>query len=56
MFDWLISNWEGILILISAIVTISSIIVKWTPTPKDDKILAKVLKFLELLSLNKKVK
>lgn len=33
-------------IIIASVVTIASIIVKWTPTPKDDEILGKIKKFI----------
>lgn len=41
--------------LAAQIIAVCSIIVKITPTQKDDNILAKVVKVLEVISLNKKV-
>jgi hypothetical protein len=40
--------------VITAFVTIASVIVKITPSQKDDAILAKVMPFIEILSLAKK--
>lgn len=43
-----------IAIIISSIIAIASIIVKWTPTPKDDEFLGKVVKFIsKFIALNK---
>lgn len=45
---------QDIVTIIGCIVAIASIIVKITPTPKDDAVLAKVLKILNLLAINPK--
>ena len=54
--EWIIANWESILLIISGVISVASIIVKLTPTPKDDAILSKVAKFLEVIALNKSKK
>ena len=54
IMEWIIANWESILLIISGAISVASIIVKLTPTPKDDAILSKVIAFLKILSLNKK--
>ena len=53
--DWLMNNWQTVLLIITSIVTLASIIVKLTPTPNDDAILAKVINFLKVIGLYKKV-
>ncbi len=45
----IIGEWIGI---ITSIVCIASIICALTPTPKDDALIAKFYKFLELCALN----
>lgn len=45
---------EKVWLIITSIVTVASAIVKITPTTKDDEILAKVMKVLEWISMNKK--
>ena len=40
--------------LISSIVTVASIIVRITPTDADNKALAKVLRVLDIVSINRK--
>lgn len=41
--------------IICQVVTIASIIVKWTPTPKDDEIVGKIQNFIEQwIAFNKK--
>ena len=52
--DWLVNNWQTVLLIITSIVTLASIIVKLTPTPADDAILAKVINFLKVIGLYKK--
>lgn len=49
--EWITTHWQEILAWIGGIVTAASIIVKLTPTQKDDNILAKVIKVLAALSL-----
>ena len=46
-------HWVDITAIVGGIVTVASIIVKLTPTLADDAALAKVIKVLEVLSLNK---
>lgn len=51
MISWLQANWKDVLAIIGGVVTVASIIVKLTPTQKDDAFLAKVIKVLSALSL-----
>ena len=51
MIHWMETNGKDILAIIGGIVTVVSIIVKLTPTQKDDAVLAKVIKVLAALSL-----
>jgi len=49
--NWIHSNAKEILAAIGAVVTAVSLIVKLTPTPKDDALLAKIIRVLSALSL-----
>lgn len=49
--NWIMEHWKDILSIIGGIVTVCSIIVKLTPTQKDDNVLAKIIKILAALSL-----
>ena len=51
MISWLQANWKDVLAIIGGVVTVASIIVKLTPTQKDDAVLAKVINVLAALSL-----
>lgn len=51
---WITANWADVLAIITGIITVASIIVKLTPTVKDDAALAWVMKIFETLALNKK--
>jgi hypothetical protein len=54
MFSGIISFIMGIwnlLMIIPIVISICSVIVALTPTPQDDKVWAKVYKYLEILSL-----
>ncbi|MBR4592130.1 MAG: hypothetical protein IKO35_02870 [Elusimicrobiaceae bacterium] len=49
--EWIHTNGKDILAIIGAVVTAASLIVKLTPTPKDDAFLAKIINVLAALSL-----
>jgi hypothetical protein len=54
MFSSIISFIMGIwnlLMIIPIVISICSVIVSLTPTPQDDKVWAKMYKYLEILSL-----
>ena len=54
MFSSIISFIMGIwnlLMIIPIVISIASVIIRLTPTPKDDKVWAKVYKYLEVLAL-----
>lgn len=51
MLDYITTHGETILAWIGAIVSCASIIVKLTPTTKDDTILEKVINFLDYFSV-----
>lgn len=49
--EWITQHWKDILAIIGGVVTVCSLIVKLTPTQKDDNFLAKVIKVLAALGL-----
>lgn len=49
--EWITQHWKDILAIIGGVVTVCSLIVKITPTQKDDAFLAKVIKVLAALGL-----
>jgi hypothetical protein len=51
--QWLIDNWQSIALIVTGTVTVASIIVKLTPTQKDDAVLAQIIKFLAVIGFNK---
>lgn len=56
MVDLIIKNWQSIAEAIAAIIGLASIIVKITPTLKDDNILLPIVKFIgKFIALNKTV-
>lgn len=56
MIDYLVANWKNIAEAIAAIIGVASIIVKLTPTLKDDAILLPIVKFVgKFIALNKTV-
>lgn len=56
MIDWIISNWSYVLSGIFALIVVASIVVKLTPSKKDDSFLAKLIDVLDRLSLAKTAK
>jgi len=51
---WIIAHRTEIVALYGLLVAISSIIVKWTPTEKDDIILNKIVDFFNMFSVTNK--
>ena len=49
---YLKDNWEAIMAIISGVIATASAIAAMTPTPKDDGIIKKVYKLVDLLALN----
>ena len=45
-------NWEGIVAIITSTIALASAIAAMTPTPKDDGIVKKLCKLVDLLALN----
>ena len=52
MIQFIITKWDEILIAISGIVAGASALAALTPTSKDDSILAKIKKVLDVFALN----
>ena len=46
IYNWFVSHLDEIVTVITGLVTVSSIVVKWTPNLKDDTVLLKIIKFL----------
>ena len=56
MIEWIIANWTSVAEGIAAVIGFASIIVKLTPTLKDDNILLPIIKFIgKFIALNKTV-
>ena len=49
--EWIHNHWKDILAIIGGVVTLASLIVKLTPTQKDDAVLMKIIRILSALSL-----
>lgn len=52
--EFIITNWKDILLVATSIVTAASIIVKMTPSKKDDEVVGTIRKIIETLSMMKK--
>lgn len=53
IIDWFQSNNADLVLLVTSIIGTASIIVKLTPTPKDDELLGKIKKFIsKFIALN----
>ena len=50
--EFIKDNWEQVGIIITSVVAIASAVSAMTPTPKDDGIVKKLYKVLDLLALN----
>lgn len=50
MINWIIEHWADILAVYGGLVALCTAIVKITPTTKDDTILAKIIKIVDVFS------
>ena len=50
--EFIKENWEQIGIILTSVVAIASAVAAMTPTPKDDGIVKKLYKIVDLLALN----
>ena len=56
LLTWLQLHWQDILAVYAGLVAIASIVVRWTPTLKDDNALLAVVKFVgKYIALNRTV-
>lgn len=51
MIKWMSEHYDEVLQIIGAVVALATLIVKLTPTQKDDNVLAKIIHVLSALSL-----
>jgi hypothetical protein len=49
--EWLTQNWQTLTAGVGAVVILARIIVKLTPTPADDTVLAKIVDVLKSIGL-----
>jgi hypothetical protein len=53
MIDWIVTHWATVIEVYLAIVGLASVIVKLTPTLKDDTVLLSITKFIaKFIALN----
>lgn len=50
MISWIAEHWTDILAIYGGIVAVCTVIVKLTPSTKDNEILDKIIKFLDKFS------
>ena len=48
--QWLIENYQTLLTIVGLLISATSLITGLTPTPKDDAILAKIIKALSIVT------
>lgn len=51
MLEWITAHYQDVFAIIGGVVSVATIIVKLTPTQKDDAILAKIVKVLDCFSI-----
>ena len=52
MIEYLNENKEGLLQVITAVIALASAVAALTPTPKDDGVLKKLSRLIDVLALN----
>ena len=53
-WTWVTENWTELVAAVGAAIILARIIVKLTPTPKDDTALEKIVNFLKTVGLHVK--
>ena len=53
IINWIISNIGNICTIICSVILVSSVIVKLTPSTKDNEVLGKIINFLDNFSIAK---
>jgi len=55
IIEWLMQNWDSVIAIYLGVVGVASIIVKMTPTLRDDTILKNIVRFMgRFIALNRK--
>ena len=49
---WILENKEALIGILTSVIAVASAIAALTPTPKDDTIVGKIYKVVDLLALN----
>lgn len=52
--DWIIEHWDDLMLIVTGIISVASVIVKLTPTPRDDEELGRLRKLLHTMALTPK--
>ena len=50
MIDFVVSNWEGVMAVLLAVHALAIAVVNLTPTPKDDEVVARIYRVIEILA------
>lgn len=51
IINWCTQHWDDVLAIIGGVVAVATVVVKLTPTQKDDGVLAKIITVLAAFSL-----
>jgi hypothetical protein len=49
MLEFVVQNWEGIMAVTASILSLAAVVVKLTPSTKDDEVLAKISLIFEVI-------
>lgn len=52
MLDYLLNNWDGLIVVAFSVVGVASAITAMTPNKEDDAIVSKIKSILDVLALN----
>ena len=49
--NWILAHYQDVLAIVGAVVSAATLIVGLTPTTKDDEVLGKIVRFLDMISV-----
>ena len=50
---WILANWDTLLLIVSGVISVASVIAKLTPSEVDNNVIGYILKFIDMIALNK---
>ena len=54
MVEYVVANWDSLLLVITSVISLAALIAKLTPTQVDDEWVAKIARFVQFFAMTPK--